>query len=54
MSGYSRSLVALAMRQFWPAVDATPTHADYALEHSVDDMLKLLAHLGRERPIWVG
>src|ERR1700739_2471750 len=23
------------------------THADYALEHSVDYMLKLLAHLGR-------
>jgi hypothetical protein len=23
------------------------THADYALEHSVDDMLELLAHLGR-------
>ena len=30
------------------------THADYALEHSVDDMLELLAHLGRERAIWVG
>jgi len=30
------------------------THADYALEHSVDDMLELLAHLGRQRAIWVG
>jgi len=30
------------------------THADYALEHSVHDMLDLLAHLGRERAIWVG
>jgi pimeloyl-ACP methyl ester carboxylesterase len=29
-------------------------HADYALEHSVDDMLELLAHLGRERAVWVG
>src|SRR5580693_3469476 len=27
------------------------THADYALEHSVDDMLDLLAHLGRERAV---
>ena len=30
------------------------THADYALEHRVHDMLDLLAHLGRERAIWVG
>jgi pimeloyl-ACP methyl ester carboxylesterase len=30
------------------------THADYALEHSVHDMLDLLAHLGRERAVWVG
>jgi len=30
------------------------THADYALEHSVRDMLDLLAHLGRDRAIWVG
>jgi pimeloyl-ACP methyl ester carboxylesterase len=30
------------------------THADYALEHSVDDMLELLADLGRERAVWVG
>jgi len=30
------------------------THADYALAHSVHDMLDLLAHLGRERAIWVG
>jgi pimeloyl-ACP methyl ester carboxylesterase len=30
------------------------THADYALEYSVRDMLDLLAHLGRDRAIWVG
>jgi pimeloyl-ACP methyl ester carboxylesterase len=30
------------------------THSDYALEYSVDDMLDLLDHLGRERAIWVG
>jgi pimeloyl-ACP methyl ester carboxylesterase len=30
------------------------THADYALEHSVHDMLDLLTHLGRDRAIWVG
>jgi pimeloyl-ACP methyl ester carboxylesterase len=30
------------------------THADYALEHSIHDMLDLLAHLGRDRAIWVG
>ena len=30
------------------------THADYALQHSVHDMLDLLAHLGRERAVWVG
>jgi pimeloyl-ACP methyl ester carboxylesterase len=30
------------------------SHADYALEHSVDDMLELLAHLGRERAAWIG
>src|SRR6516225_10274898 len=30
------------------------TYADYALEHSVHDMLDLLAHLGRERAVWVG
>ena len=30
------------------------THADYALEHSVRDMLDLLAHLGRDRALWVG
>ena len=31
-----------------------PTHADYALEHSVHDMLDLLDHLGRDKAIWVG
>jgi pimeloyl-ACP methyl ester carboxylesterase len=30
------------------------THGDYALEHSVRDMLDLLDHLGAERAIWVG
>jgi len=30
------------------------SHADYALEHCVHDMLDLLAHLGRDRAIWVG
>ncbi len=30
------------------------THADYALEHAVQDMLDLLDHLGTEKAIWVG
>jgi pimeloyl-ACP methyl ester carboxylesterase len=30
------------------------THADYALEHSVTDMLEVLDSLGRDRAIWVG
>ncbi len=30
------------------------THGDYALEHSVRDMLDLLDHLGAEKAIWVG
>ena len=30
------------------------THADNALEHSIHDMLDLLAHVGRDRAIWVG
>src|SRR5215469_3896006 len=29
-------------------------HEDYAIEHSVQDMLELLDHLGRERAVWVG
>jgi pimeloyl-ACP methyl ester carboxylesterase len=29
-------------------------HGDYAIEHSVQDMLDLLVHLGRDRAIWVG
>ena len=29
-------------------------HEDYALEHSVRDMLELLDGLGRDRAIWVG
>ena len=29
-------------------------HEDYALEHSVADMLELLAALGREKAVWVG
>ncbi len=31
-----------------------PTHGDYALEHSVRDMLELLDSLGVEKAIWVG
>jgi pimeloyl-ACP methyl ester carboxylesterase len=41
MRGYGRS-------------DTYPTHADYALEHSVADMLELLNSLGCDRAIWVG
>ncbi len=41
MRGYGRSSVH-------------PAHADYALEHSVADMLELLAALGRERAVWIG
>ena len=41
MRGYGRSSVYT-------------THADYALEHSVRDMIELLDHLGAERAIWVG
>jgi pimeloyl-ACP methyl ester carboxylesterase len=29
-------------------------HEDYALEHSVADMLELLAALGRDKAVWVG
>ena len=29
-------------------------HEDYALEHSVADMLELLDALGREKAVWVG
>ncbi len=29
-------------------------HEDYALEHSVGDMLELLAALGRDKAVWVG
>lgn len=31
-----------------------PEHADYAIEHSVADMLELLAALGAQRAIWIG
>ena len=41
MRGYGRSSIYGA-------------HADYAVEHSVRDMLDLLVHLGRDRAIWVG
>ena len=41
MRGYGRSSVY-------------PRHEDYALEHSVRDMLDLLDHLGHERAVWVG
>ena len=41
MRGYGRSTVY-------------PRHSDYAMEEIVQDMLELLAHLGRESAIWVG
>jgi pimeloyl-ACP methyl ester carboxylesterase len=41
MRGYGRSSV-------WHR------HEDYALEHSVADMLELLAALGRDKAVWVG
>lgn len=41
MRGYGRSSVY-------------PRHEDYAVEHSVVDMLGLLDALGRERAVWVG
>ena len=41
MRGYGRSSVY-------------PRHADYALEHSVADMLELLDALGRDKAVWVG
>jgi pimeloyl-ACP methyl ester carboxylesterase len=41
MRGYGRSSVY-------------PRHEDYALEHSVKDMLELLDALGREKAVWVG
>ena len=41
MRGYGRSSVY-------------PTHADYALRHSVADMRDLLASLGRDQAIWIG
>lgn len=31
-----------------------PRHEDYALEHSVADMLELLDALGRDKAVWVG
>ena len=31
-----------------------PTHADYALEHVVKDMLELLDSLGQAKAVWVG
>ncbi len=41
MRGYGRSTVH-------------PRHDDYALKHSVTDMIELLDHLGYEKAIWVG
>src|SRR5262245_15424985 len=41
MRGYGRSSV--------------PTrHADYAIEHSVADMIELLDHLGAAKAVWIG
>lgn len=41
MRGYGRSTVH-------------PRHEDYAVEHSVSDMIALLDSLGRDKAIWVG
>ena len=41
MRGYGRSSVY-------------PRHEDYALEHTVQDMIELIDSLGRERAVWVG
>ena len=41
MRGYGRSSIYGA-------------HSDYAVEHSVHDMLDLLIHLGHDRAFWVG
>src|SRR5262245_36604994 len=41
MRGYGRSSVY-------------PRHEDYAIEHTVRDMLELLDALGREKAVWVG
>ena len=41
MRGYGRSSVY-------------PRHEDYALEHSVRDMIELLDALGRDKAVWVG
>ena len=41
MRGYGRSTVH-------------PRHEDYALPHSVNDMLELLQSTGRERALWIG
>ena len=41
MRGYGRSSVYVR-------------HQDYALEHSVADMIELLAALGRDKAVWVG
>src|ERR1051326_8675279 len=55
-----RALAALGFRCIAPDMrgygrsSSYPTHAEYALDHSVRDMLDLLAHLGRDRAIWVG
>ena len=55
-----RSLAALGFRCVAPDMrgygrsSIYGAHADYAVEHSVHDMLDLLVHLGRDRAIWVG
>jgi pimeloyl-ACP methyl ester carboxylesterase len=41
MRGYGRSTVY-------------DKHSDYAMEHVVDDMMDLIAHIGRESAVWVG
>lgn len=54
------AMAALGLRAIAPDMrgygrsSSYASHGDYALEHSVRDMLDLLDHLGAERAIWVG
>jgi pimeloyl-ACP methyl ester carboxylesterase len=55
-----RCLAALGFRCIAPDMrgygraSTYSAHGDYAIEHSVRDLLDLLVHLGRDRAIWVG
>ena len=54
------AMAALGLRAIAPDMrgygrsSSYPSHVDYAVEHSVRDMLDLLDHIGAERAIWVG